>query len=324
MIVKHGVIYNKFCSTQKKDVYERCAIFINSRCVVYKGDPRVFIDASYGDTLDYIIQNINSIVAGFFEDFEELEESFTDISNRLTYYEGEVDKVDTKVEDLTTKASTITQNVNEFLDTFCSRVIDCLGTMYTYKWVGKNNDITCITEGEPLENTGYLRYNNLYKVTDTGTERALDKNNNLTSETGLPQHTKPNAIGTEGYIENVYNITLCPLAQTEGDIIYYGEASVKPNNSTIVGGLRHDTNDGNSFTTKVDTIGHYIAIPAGVIIDSIENSGVPFKGDFLYNLEAEKDYYTKESITIEGEPYTLWYCEFYIPFQAGIEVTTRN
>lgn len=236
MIVKHGVIYNKFCSTQKKDVYERCAIFINSRCVVYKGDPRVFIDASYGDTLDYIIQNINSIVAGFYEDFEGLEESFTDMSNRLPYYEGEVDKVDTKVEDLTTKASTITQNVNEFLDTFCSRVIDCL----------------------------------------------------------------------------------------KGDIIYYGEASVKPNNSTIVGGLRHDTNDGNSFTTKVDTIGHYIAIPAGVVIDSIENSGVPFKGDFLYNLETEKDYYTKESITIEGEPYTLWYCEFYIPFQAGIEVTTRN
>ena len=62
-----------------------------------------------------------------------------------------------------------------------------------------------------IENTGYKAYTDLLKVTDDGTSRPLDINNNLCSESGLPQATKSNTIGDPDYIAPVYDIVNCPL-----------------------------------------------------------------------------------------------------------------
>lgn len=61
------------------------------------------------------------------------------------------------------------------------------------------------------ENTGYKGYLTLLKVTDDGTNRPLDANNNLCSESGLPQATKPNIESDPDYVAPVYDLTACPL-----------------------------------------------------------------------------------------------------------------
>ena len=45
------------------------------------------------------------------------------------------------------------------------------------------------------ENTGYKGYSTLLKVANDGNNSPLDINNNLCSESGLPQATKSNTIG---------------------------------------------------------------------------------------------------------------------------------
>lgn len=61
------------------------------------------------------------------------------------------------------------------------------------------------------ENTGYKAYAKLLKVTDDGTNRPLDINNNLCSESGLPQHQKFNLISDPNYVSPVLDLTACPL-----------------------------------------------------------------------------------------------------------------
>ena len=61
------------------------------------------------------------------------------------------------------------------------------------------------------ENTGYKGYSTLLKVTNDGNNSPLDINNNLCSESGLPQATKSNTIGDPDYIAPVYDIVTCPL-----------------------------------------------------------------------------------------------------------------
>lgn len=63
-----------------------------------------------------------------------------------------------------------------------------------------------------IENTGYKAYTNLLKVTNDGTNRPLDINNNLCSESGLPQATKTNTIGDPDYASPVHDIVACPTA----------------------------------------------------------------------------------------------------------------
>ena len=65
------------------------------------------------------------------------------------------------------------------------------------------------------ENTGYKGYSTLLKVTDDGTSRPLDINNNLCSVSGLSQATKTNTIGDPDYIAPVYDIVMCPLPTME-------------------------------------------------------------------------------------------------------------
>ena len=62
-----------------------------------------------------------------------------------------------------------------------------------------------------IVNTGYKGYSTLLKVTNDGNNSPLDINNNLCSESGLPQATKSNTIGDPDYIAPVYDIVTCPL-----------------------------------------------------------------------------------------------------------------
>lgn len=104
-----------------------------------------------------------------------------------------------------------------------------------------------------LENTGYKAYTDLLKVTDDGTSRPLDINNNLCSESGLPQATKSNTIGDPDYIAPVYDIVTCPLP-SGATITITGE-----NSSVVQCGAGDDTKIITSTVTlsspvTVDTI----------------------------------------------------------------------
>lgn len=105
-----------------------------------------------------------------------------------------------------------------------------------------------------IENTGYKAYANLLKVTDDGTNRPLDINNNLCSESGLPQATKTNTIGDPDYIAPVYDIVTCPL----------------PISSITVIGIYSSTSQcgAGSDSTIVETS---ITLSAPVTVDTILN-----------------------------------------------------
>ena len=67
------------------------------------------------------------------------------------------------------------------------------------------------------ENTGYKGYSTLLKVTNYGNNSFLDINNNLCSESGLPQATKSNTIGDPDYIAPVYDTVTCPIPNPPDD-----------------------------------------------------------------------------------------------------------
>lgn len=62
-----------------------------------------------------------------------------------------------------------------------------------------------------MANSGKQGYNTLLKVSDDGNNSPLDVNNMLCSITGLPQATKSNTSGSEGYIAPFPNTTACPI-----------------------------------------------------------------------------------------------------------------
>lgn len=61
------------------------------------------------------------------------------------------------------------------------------------------------------QNTGNKGYRKLVKVTTDGTDRPLDDNNMLCSDTGLPQSIKDNLITDVDYIPPFEDLTACPL-----------------------------------------------------------------------------------------------------------------
>lgn len=61
------------------------------------------------------------------------------------------------------------------------------------------------------QNTGYLANAKLSKVTTDGTNRPLDDNNNLVSESGLPQTVKNNDFTDVDYVPPTENQEQCPL-----------------------------------------------------------------------------------------------------------------
>lgn len=60
-------------------------------------------------------------------------------------------------------------------------------------------------------NTGILKTITLVKVTNDGTNRPLDENNKLTTDTLNPQHTKNNIPSDPDYIQPIQNLVACPL-----------------------------------------------------------------------------------------------------------------
>jgi hypothetical protein len=64
-----------------------------------------------------------------------------------------------------------------------------------------------------MENTGYKAYAKLLKITDDGTNRALDVNGNLCSESGLPQAFKANVDTDPDYIAPIEDTEFCPLPE---------------------------------------------------------------------------------------------------------------
>lgn len=112
----------------------------------------------------------------------------------------------------------------------------------------------------------------------------------------------------------------CPyIKRTYGDIImFYGEVNSKPSNNDILNSSQLEFAEDNILSFPVNTTGHFLAISTKYSIKSIEN--LFFQGDWLYNTELGLDLYTKEEITLDGKPYILWYCEFVIPFNAGVKV----
>lgn len=63
-------------------------------------------------------------------------------------------------------------------------------------------------------NTGYKGYSKLLKVTNDGTNRPLDENNMLCSETGLPQSIKDNIISDPDYFAPIQDLVSCPTNTT--------------------------------------------------------------------------------------------------------------
>ena len=61
------------------------------------------------------------------------------------------------------------------------------------------------------QNTGYLGYSILAKVTDDVNQYPLDINDQLCSESGLPQHTKPNSASDPDYVAPILDETSCPI-----------------------------------------------------------------------------------------------------------------
>jgi hypothetical protein len=61
-------------------------------------------------------------------------------------------------------------------------------------------------------NTGYKGYSKLLKVTNDGTNRPLDDNNRLCSETGLPQSIKDNIISDPDYVPPIQDLISCPTS----------------------------------------------------------------------------------------------------------------
>lgn len=102
-----------------------------------------------------------------------------------------------------------------------------------------------------MANTGYKGWTTLLKVTDDGTDRPLDVDNRLCTDTGLPQATKANSDLDPDYVEPVLDLTTCPLPPVE----YYTFLFTTPPRDTDA-----ETCADEAFSTTF-----YAAVPSFVI-----------------------------------------------------------
>lgn len=105
------------------------------------------------------------------------------------------------------------------------------------------------------------------------------------------------------------------------NILYYGESNEYPFISDIIHGDKLDISLQNKLDISVYTKGHYIAIPEGCDIKTIENAS--FRGDWLYNLKENIDLYNRTNIIIDDHKYVLWYSEFAQPINGTIEIIIK-
>lgn len=117
------------------------------------------------------------------------------------------------------------------------------------------------------ENTGYKAYATLSKVTNDGTNRPLDINNNLCSESGLPQAIKANNDSDPDYIAPILDTVSCPVGSALTDIIednsgvcdgYYQFKVITEIDVTIT-----VTTDLQSIATLIPVVG--LPLPSGYI-----------------------------------------------------------
>ena len=101
-------------------------------------------------------------------------------------------------------------------------------------------------------NTGYKGYSKLLKVTNDGTNRPLDDNNMLCSETGLPQSIKDNIISDPDYFAPIQDLVSCPTNTTAITVLAvnsYIDQCGAGNDSTIL-----TTSINLSSPVSVDTL----------------------------------------------------------------------
>lgn len=105
--------------------------------------------------------------------------------------------------------------------------------------------------------------------------------------------------------------------------IYYNHVDSLPDSAKISKGRNYKIEENTSkiFSLAVLKKGHYIAIPKGYDIKTIENKS--FRGDWLYNPEMGDDIYMRSNVYVNGIEYVLWYCEFAISFDSEIEVILK-
>lgn len=81
-----------------------------------------------------------------------------------------------------------------------------------------------------IQNTGYKGYSTLLKVTADGTNRPLDINNNLCSDSGLPQVSKANTVGQPDYVAPIYDTATCPITPAPNVVSSYYYKGIYPMN----------------------------------------------------------------------------------------------
>ena len=115
----------------------------------------------------------------------------------------------------------------------------------------------------------------------------------------------------------------CPdIIRPDPKVIYYGDSVKEPTSDDILKGSNIDFNKYPIFNATFYKPLHYIAVPQGVIISTIED--VNFGGYFLYNEYTGEDKYTKRDILINGEPYLLRLCDLSQPLNLNINTRKGN
>ena len=125
----------------------------------------------------------------------------------------------------------------------------------------------------------------------------------------------------DALLSNVY----VKLVKGEEELIknlYCSEITHVPDVEDILSTEPKDTTKFNIFKCKVYKIGHFIAVPYDVRVESIQNDN--FGGDWLYNEDLGIDLYTRSSITINNKPYYLWYYETIIPLNGYIKIIIKQ
>lgn len=121
------------------------------------------------------------------------------------------------------------------------------------------------------------------------------------------------------FINSKMNYCCTPINRNYGKKIYFGMSNTSPQENTILEGRVFNPSSQDSyFNFNVSTKGHFIAVPENYTITSIENGS--FRGDWLYNPDIDKDFYTRTNIYLEDFDYVLWYCEFAVPLNSRVEV----
>lgn len=115
----------------------------------------------------------------------------------------------------------------------------------------------------------------------------------------------------------------CPdIIRDKDKIVYFGDNNVIPSEEYIVEHEYINFNITKIFNAPFFNNINYIVVPKNVTVHIIENTDVA--GEYLYNKNTGDDLYVRVQITINNEPYILWYCELIEPLNANIKVLLKE